>query len=236
MSSAALKRLEKVLGDKIVETSDLRDDFEATVAVGDWVEAAGVLRDDPELALDHFLDLTAVDYPEREPEAPRFDVLLTVRSMTVGHRVRLRTQVGEDEPMPTLVGVYPGTNWAEREVWDMFGIPFEGHPDLRRILMYEEFDGHPLRKDYPIEQTQPLVPYRTVEGIDKLPPFGPDMGQPFGRVDWQRRLAGEDIPVSPSLGVQFGVRPALSASTQATSPQAESTEASEEAEAAATEE
>ena len=86
----------------------------------------------------------------------------------------------------------------------MFGIAFDGHPDLRRILLYEEFEGHPLRKDYPIEKAQPLVPYRNVEGVEKLPPFGPDMGQPWARVDWSDRIDGGDRQVSPAIAVQSG--------------------------------
>jgi NADH-quinone oxidoreductase subunit C len=126
------------------------------------------------------------------------------------HRVRLKTRVGEDESLESVVPVWPGANWGEREVFDMFGIRFEGHPDLRRILMYDEFVGHPLRKDYPIEKTQPLVPYREVADIDKLPPFGPDEGQPWTRVDWSERLRGRDVQVSPAIGAQQGQRPALS--------------------------
>jgi NADH-quinone oxidoreductase subunit C len=88
----------------------------------------------------------------------------------------------EGAVIDSLVPVWVGANWFERETFDMFGIRFEGHPDLRRILLYEEFEGHPLRKDYPAAKTQPLVPYR--EGPDvlgKLPPFGPDEGMVFGR-------------------------------------------------------
>src|SRR5687767_2276901 len=92
----------------------------------------------------------------------------------------------------------------------MFGIKFEGHPDPRRIMLYEEFVGHPLRKDYPIEKTQPLIPYRDVDGIDKLPPFGAEEGAPFGRIDWQERIEGRDFQVSPALGEQLGQRPAIS--------------------------
>ena len=92
----------------------------------------------------------------------------------------------------------------------MFGISFDGHPDQRRILLYEEFEGHPLRKDYPISKTQPLVPYRDAPGNQKLPPFGPDEGQPWGRIDWGARLADGDLSVSPSISHQTGARRALS--------------------------
>jgi NADH-quinone oxidoreductase subunit C len=72
-------------------------------------------------------------------------------------------------------------NWLEREAWDMFGVKFRGHPDLRRILMYPEFEGFPLRKDYPADRIQPLISYREEPNTGKLPPFGADEGMPFGR-------------------------------------------------------
>jgi len=100
------------------------------------------------------------------------------------HRIRLKARIGDaggkTARIASLVPVWAGSNWFEREAYDMFGIEFVGHPDLRRILLYEEFRGHPLRKDYPAERPQPLVPYR--EGVaGKLPPFGPSEGMPFGR-------------------------------------------------------
>jgi NADH-quinone oxidoreductase subunit C len=209
MSIQVLERLRAALGDKVLETRSFRGDDEATVAPAHWREAATFLRDDPECAMNHFIDITAVDYPAREPETPRFDVLLMVRSMTKGHRARLRTRVGDKQELDSLVPVWAGADWTEREVFDMFGVRFKGHPDLRRILMYDEFEGHPLRKDYPIDRTQPLVPYRDVPSA-KLPPFGPDMGNPLGRVDWGKRLQGGDAHVSPAIAVQQGQRRALS--------------------------
>jgi NADH-quinone oxidoreductase subunit C len=210
MSKKVLDRLSVALSGRSIETSSFRGDDQALVEPGDWARVAICLRDDPELCMDQFVDLTAVDYPEREPQTPRFDVVLLVRSMKRGHRVRIKTRVREGEGIPSLVEVWAGANWAEREVWDMFGIPFEGHPDLRRILMYDEFVGHPLRKDYPIDRTQPLIPYRDVADIEKLPPFGADEGQPWGRVDWVQRLQGADLHVSPAIATQNHQRPALS--------------------------
>jgi NADH/F420H2 dehydrogenase subunit C len=154
MSKKVIERLKTQFGGKILATSDFRGDDEAVVAPESWLEVARFLREDPELAFDHFIDLTAVDYPMRE-DLPRFDVLVFVRSMTKNHRVRLKTRVGEGQAVPSLFAVWPGSSWAEREVFDMFGVTFEGHPDLRRILLYPEFQGHPLRKDYPIEKVQP---------------------------------------------------------------------------------
>lgn len=209
MSKKVLERLKAQFGDRILATSSHFGDDEAIVAPKDWLEVARFLRDDAECAMDHFVDITCVDYPLRE-DAGRFDVILFVRSLEKKHRVRLKTRVDEGGSVASLVPVWIGTNWGEREAWDMFGVVFEGHPDPRRILMYDEFVGHPLRKDYPIEKTQPLVPYRDVEDIDKLPPFGPDEGQPWARIDWQARIAGSDFQVSPAIGEQQGQRPALS--------------------------
>lgn len=209
MSKKVLERLKAQFGDRILETSSNFGDDEAIVAPKDWLEVALFLRDDAELQMNHFIDVTAIDYPLRE-ELPRFDVVLLVRSMRTNARIRMKTRVGEGESVPTLVTAWPGTNWGEREVWDMFGIRFADHPDPRRILLYEEFVGHPLRKDYPIEKAQPLVPYRDVAGIDKLPPFGPEEGQPWSRVDWPQRLEGRDFQVSPAIGLQQHQRPTLS--------------------------
>jgi len=117
-----------------------------------------VLRDDPALALNFLIDVTAADYLGR---TPRFEVVYHLYSLSHGHRLRVKIPVGEDDPaVPSLTPLWKGANWLEREVWDMFGIRFDGHPDLRRILMYPEFQGHPLRKDYPVAKRQPLVPER----------------------------------------------------------------------------
>jgi NADH-quinone oxidoreductase subunit C len=117
-------------------------------------------RDDGDLAFDMLTDLTAVDcatFPGRE-DGPRFEVVYHLNSLPHNHRLRVKVRVGEDDPVvPTAVDLWPIANWLEREVWDMFGVRFAGHPDLRRLLLYEEFVGHPLRKDYPINRRQPLI-------------------------------------------------------------------------------
>ena len=213
MSQAVVDRLSTQFGERLLETSDAFGDHEVVVADKDWVEVAQFLKDDGELQMDHFIDLTAIDRLERE--GARFDVLLLMRSSVNGARIRVRTRIDEGQELGTLSSVWPAANWAEREVWDMFGIRFTGHPDLRRILLYEEFEGHPLRKDYPIDRTQPLVPYRDVEEIDKLPPFGIEEGVPFGRIDWEARLTGRDDQVSPAIGLQQGQRRTLSDSEAA---------------------
>jgi len=211
VSAKVVARLESQFGDRILAKSAFRGDEEVTIAPKDWVEVATFLRDDPACAMDHFGDLTAVDWPLREREGqPRFDLVLYVRSTEKRHRIRVKTKVRDGEQPKTLTTVWAGANWAEREIWDMFGIRFDGHKDMRRILLYEEFEGHPLRKDYPIDRAQPLVEYRDVENVTKLPPFGIEEGQPFTRIDWEERLAGHAEPVSPSIAVQTGVRRTLS--------------------------
>jgi NADH-quinone oxidoreductase subunit C len=103
------------------------------------------------------LDVTAVDYPGRDP---RFDVVYHMLCRDAMQRVRVKTQVPEQDPtVPTLTGIYGSARFLEREAHEMYGIRFAGNDDLRPILLYEGFEGHPLRKDYPMEREQPIVPY-----------------------------------------------------------------------------
>jgi NADH-quinone oxidoreductase subunit C len=111
------------------------------------VQVLTALRDDAETPFQQMLDLTAIDYPER---SKRFDVVYILLSMTANRRVRVKAPAGENEAVATVTGVYPCADWYEREAFDMFGIPFDGHPDLRRILTDYGFQGHPLRKDFPM--------------------------------------------------------------------------------------
>jgi NADH-quinone oxidoreductase subunit C len=113
------------------------------------------LRDDPDCQFDMLTDVTAVDYLGEEP---RFEMVYHLYSVPKNKRLRIKARVAESAPeIATLCELWPSANWMEREVWDLYGIRFTGHPDLRRILLYEEFQGHPLRKDYPKERRQPLV-------------------------------------------------------------------------------
>lgn len=181
MSKLLLDRLKAQFGDKVLETSSFRGDEVALLDKSVWKAAATFLRDDPRCACDYFVDLSVVDFPDEDEEKGRFSVYLIVYSTTKKHRVRIKTRLFEGNPeVDSVADVYVGANWGEREAFDMFGVKFAGHPDLRRILMYEEFVGYPLRKDYPANKTQPLVEYR--EGtFDKLGPFLPDEGMPFDR-------------------------------------------------------
>ena len=192
MSKSVVARLKAQFGAAILETSDFRGDDSVVVAKKDWVPVATFLRDDAETQMDMPVDLTAVDYPDRE--TGRFDVVLSLRSLAKKHRIRVKTRIADGEKLPTLIGVWEGFNWPEREMFDMFGI---------------ELEGHPLRKDYDISKTQPLLPYRDV-GEGKFAPFDSHEGQPWSRVDWQERAHGRDLQVSPAIGVQERQRPMLS--------------------------
>ena len=158
--AAILDEVRARFGDRVLETHAHRGDHTAVVKPEAIVDVLTFCRNDAALAFDVLMDLTAVDYltfPGRE-DGPRFDVVYHLYSIGQNHRLRLKVPVEQDDPVvPTACGLWPIANWLEREVWDMFGIRFEGHPDLRRLLMYEEFEGHPLRKDYPINRRQPLI-------------------------------------------------------------------------------
>jgi NADH-quinone oxidoreductase subunit C len=158
--SAILARLRERLGDRVLATHEYRGDYTAVVSREGLAAALTLCRDEAALGFDMLVDVTAVDYlrfPGRE-DGPRFEVVYHLYSVGNNHRVRLKVPLEQDDPVvPTACGLWPIANWLEREVWDMFGIRFDGHPDLRRLLMYEEFEGHPLRKDYPINRRQPLI-------------------------------------------------------------------------------
>lgn len=117
------------------------------VALDEWIPTITKLRDDPDLAFVCWIDLTAVDWPAREK---RFDVVVHLLSPRHNTRVRIKTRAGERDFVPSLTGVFPSADWYERETYDLFGVLFSGHPDLRRILTDYGFEGHPLRKDFPM--------------------------------------------------------------------------------------
>ena len=155
-----LELVQARFGRAVVETHARHGDHTAVVDRAVLPEVLRHCRDEPGLAFDVLMDLTAVDYlkyPGRE-DGPRFEVVYHLYSIAENHRLRLKVRVDEDDAVvPTAVGLWPIANWLEREVWDMFGVRFDGHPDLRRLLMYQEFSGHPLRKDYPVSRRQPLI-------------------------------------------------------------------------------
>ena len=117
------------------------------VEAGKIVEVAKYLRDDPSCRFVSFTDVTAVDYPERDK---RFDVVYHFLSPTLNTRIRVKLQADETTQVPSLIEVFPGADWFERETYDLYGVIFVGHPDMRRILTDYGFEGHPLRKDFPL--------------------------------------------------------------------------------------
>jgi NADH-quinone oxidoreductase subunit C len=118
-------------------------------------EILNMLKDQHQFGV--LADLSAVDYLG---QTPRFEVVYHLNSLERNVRLRIKTPVGEGEEVDSITPLWPIANWLERETWDMFGIRFRNHPDLRRLLMYDEFEGHPLRKDYPINKRQPRVKAR----------------------------------------------------------------------------
>jgi NADH-quinone oxidoreductase subunit C/D len=127
-----------------------------TVTRASWREVMQFLRDDPDLQYNVLMDLTVVDYLAMQRD-PRYEVVAHLYSLPHNQRLRLKAPVPDSDPqIDSLMPVWEGANWFEREAYDMFGISFDGHPDLRRILLYKGFEGHPLRKDYPQEKEQPL--------------------------------------------------------------------------------
>jgi NADH-quinone oxidoreductase subunit C len=135
------------LSGAVISVSDAYGELTLTVETDRWVDVARYLRDDPSCLYICFLDLCGVDYPVREK---RFEVVLHLLSPKHNRRVRVKTSVDEDTPVPSLCEVFPAADWFEREAYDLFGILFSNHPDLRRILTDYGFDGHPLRKDFPM--------------------------------------------------------------------------------------
>ncbi len=148
------------------------------------------LRDDANCQFKQVMDITAVDYPEREQ---RFEVVYNLLSLKHNQRVRVKVNTDEDTPVPTVTGLYAGAGWFEREVWDMFGVSFSDHPDLRRILTDYGFEGHPLRKDFPLtgfverryDDEQKRVVYEPVKLVQDFRNF--DFLSP-----WEGMLPGDE--------------------------------------------
>jgi NADH-quinone oxidoreductase subunit C len=155
-ASVVVEALKHAVPAEAVEPFDAPDGMPTIYVTPEHlVETCRELRDRPELRYAFAADMTVVDYMPREP---RYEVVIHLASLGVAgfgdtpKRLRVKVRVPGNEPvMPTLSAIWPAMNWAEREVWDMFGIHFEGHPDIRRILMPDDWEGHPARKDYPVQ-------------------------------------------------------------------------------------
>lgn len=144
---ALSESLGKKLGNGIDNTVLAYGELTVTVPKNMIVEILTLLRDDPEYLFVSIIDISGADYPYREE---RFDVVYHLLSPKKNIRIRVKVTTDENEPVPSVTGVYPGALWYEREVYDLYGVLFTGHPDLRRILTDYGFEGHPLRKDFPL--------------------------------------------------------------------------------------
>jgi NADH-quinone oxidoreductase subunit C len=150
-----LSLLRESFADAVLETAIPQGDATAVIRHEFLTKIMDFLKNDSRLLFNVLVDITAVDYSGRNP---RFDLVYHLLSLPFTRRLRIKVGVPDADPkVDSLTPLWGNANWLEREVWDMFGIRFEGHPDLKRILMYEEFQGHPLRKDYPIRKRQPLI-------------------------------------------------------------------------------
>jgi NADH dehydrogenase I D subunit len=190
MIRAALDGVLRGFSEHDLRVEEYRGDVTIRVPADVLVDVSRSLRDDEALRLDMPLDITAVDYLGREP---RFEVVYHLYSTKHGHRLRMKTGAAGAAPrVDTVTPVWTGANWLERETWDMYGIEFAGHPDLRRIYLYEGFDGHPLRKDYPKEKRQPLIGPGAIAHDGDDPPYATDLPPPPPPAD---RLSGETLRV-----------------------------------------
>jgi len=146
-----LQRLREQCGDALLDVKVWRHETTILVAPHDLLRVCKYLRDEREIAFDFLSSVVGVDRLTLPDSSPRFEVVYHLYSIQYKRRLRLKVRVHEGEAVPSVTAVWESANWHEREVFDLFGVVFQDHPDLRRILMPEDWEGHPLRKDYPVE-------------------------------------------------------------------------------------
>ena len=147
----------------VLETHEHRGDETLVIERSEFLKVCEFLRDDSRCKFEMMMDLTAVDRLEQDLK-PRFEVVYHFKSLSLGKRLRLKVHLEEkDSNIDSIHHLWKAVNWYERECYDMYGIIFNNHPDLRRILMYDQFEGHPLLKDYPMDRQQPISELREVE-------------------------------------------------------------------------
>jgi len=155
IEESIVAKLKSRLGDAYQGEQRFRGELSVRVAPGQVVEALRFLRTDPELLYEFLTDITAVDrHQHRPPDEARFEVVYIVYSPTFNRRLFLKTRVNEEDRVPSATAVWRGANFMEREIFDMFGVTFAGHPNLERLLTPEGWLGHPLRKDFPTQSAQ----------------------------------------------------------------------------------
>jgi NADH-quinone oxidoreductase subunit C len=144
-------KLEEKFGERLLESSHFRGELTYTVALEDYVEVAQFCRDSPDLSFERLDCLLGNHFPKRK-DTP-FEIVLHLTSVSKNTRMRLKVALAEGDKPPTASGLWASADWDERETWEMYGIEFEGHPNLIRLLTTEDFEGHPLRKDFPVRGT-----------------------------------------------------------------------------------
>jgi NADH-quinone oxidoreductase subunit C len=155
-----LERIKAKFPEAVIADQDCRGDLQITVSKDAFIEMMQFLHDDEQLAFDLLIDILSIDNSERRHRREtRFEVVYVMISMDSFDRLLVKLPVAEDEDVPTVTGIWQAANWPEREVFDMMGIRFAGHPDLRRILTWDDFEGHPQRKDFPLEGKDFDVPW-----------------------------------------------------------------------------
>ena len=183
--------IKDALGESVTGYEVAFGELAVTVKAADIVKVATFLRDDAACQFINIIDVTAIDWPSREQ---RFDVVYHLLSPTLNTRIRLRAEAGETTQVPSIIDVFPGADWFERECYDLYGVIFTGHPDMRRLLTDYGFDGHPLRKDFPLtgfvevryDDQEKRVVYEPVR-----------LNQEFRNFDFLSPWEGADYPILP---------------------------------------
>lgn len=169
MSTFALDQIQAQLPDALIERyTDRTGDIWGVIKPDQMKAVATLLKG---LGFRLFISMDAIDRLHLPPEEqePRFEVVYFLKNVERNEHIRLKVRVAEGAEVQSIRSVYQGANWAERFVWDFYGVAFSGHGDLRRLLMYEEFKGHPLRKDYPLRGRQPLIPEKPIRDLFRGP-------------------------------------------------------------------
>lgn len=178
--------LRERLGAKLTDVAIAFDELTISVEAGDILDVLTFLRDDAQCQFISFIDISGADYPARER---RFDVLYHLLSPRQNLRIRVKVGTDEETPVPSAVSVYPGADWFERETFDLYGILFSGHPELRRILTDYGFEGHPLRKDFPVTG---FVEVRYDEEVKRVVYEKVELKQEFRNFDFLSPWEGTD--------------------------------------------
>ena len=180
-NAQTLDQIKNRFSGAVLEESQFRGDLRITVKKDSFLALMQYLQEDAALGYDLLIDILSMDYPDR---TPRFEVAYVLFSTAACRRLIVKLQVAEAEDIPTVTGIWKTANWQEREVFDLMGIRFSGHPDLRRILTWDNFEGHPLRKDFPLE------------GKDSSHRFWPSLVQPT-------KLRRGYVSIAPYLNLQW---------------------------------